>query len=121
MKLWIGSKPLASNRFWPGVEPVAVSLTGGLFLFFGSHRIGGHGIRFGSLFFLEVVVFQGFLVHHVIYVLFPFVLGFTEFIDTFSERAKKLRYFLGSEKKEYDQKDKNDFSTAKVSDEGKRE
>ena len=70
------------------------------------------------VFFLEIVVFKRFVIHYSLNVLFPFVFGFAEFINAFSERAKKFGYFLGSKKKEHDQKDQYDFSTAKVSNEG---
>ena len=68
---------------------------------------------------LEIMIFDRFLVHDVGNVLFPFVFGFPEFIDPFAQGTEEFGYFLRSKEQEDDQKDKYDFSAAKVSDEGK--
>jgi Sec-independent protein translocase protein TatA len=50
------------------------------------------------------MIFQGFLAHDVIDVLFPFVFGFAEFVDSFAQGAKQFGNFLGTEKKKNDKK-----------------
>ena len=65
------------------------------------------------------MIFQRFLAHDVIDVLFPFVFGFSEFVDSFAKGAKEFGNFLGTEKKKNDKKNKNHFSAAEVSKESK--
>ena len=65
------------------------------------------------------MIFYRFLAHDFVNILFPLVLCFAEFVDAFTQRAEEFWYFLCSEEKEDDKKDKYDFPAAEVSDEGK--
>ena len=65
------------------------------------------------------MIFQWFLTHDFVDVVFPFVFGFAEFVDPFAQGAKQFGDFLGTEKKKDDKKNQNHFSAAEVSKEGK--
>ena len=54
---------------------------------------------------LEVMVLDGVLVHNIVNVAVPLVLGFAELVHAFAERAEKFGYFLGSEEKKNDKED----------------